>query len=241
MAGNVVNRFRNMLGGSPGEGLVNASCREFEVNKWVLSEFILRVLVPVVGIHPFPLDELLLMTGAVCRCCPRNIFEWGTNIGTSARIFYETARHFRLETEIHSIDLPDDADHVEHPRKRRGIMVRGRKNVHLYQGDGLEVSFRLSRDLPPDTPLLFFLDGDHAYESVSRELNEIMEKRPGASILIHDTFNQSSDSGYNTGPWRAVEDSLRVFPRRYAHLSTQTGLPGMTLLIPDTTGSAGKE
>ncbi|NPU86182.1 MAG: class I SAM-dependent methyltransferase [Syntrophaceae bacterium] len=241
MVGSVVNRIRALLGHPPGEAMVNASCREFEVNKWVLSEFILRELVPVVGIHPFPLDELLLMTGAVCRCRPRHIYEWGTNIGTSARIFFETARRFRLQTEIHSIDLPDDTDHVEHPRKRRGILVRGRENVRLYQGDGLEVSLRLSRDLDPGTPLLFFLDGDHGYDSVSRELNEIMEKRPGASILIHDTFNQSSESGYNTGPWRAVKDALRAFPGRYARLSTQAGLPGMTLLVPDAAGSAGKE
>ena len=241
MAGSVVNRLRTLLGHPPGEVLVNASCSEFEVNKWALSEFIMRELVPVVGIHPFPLDELLLMTGAVCRCRPRHIFEWGTNIGASARIFFETARRFCLETEIHSIDLPDDADHVEHPRKRRGILVRGRKSVRLYQGDGLEVSLRLSRDLDPSIHLLFFLDGDHSYESVFRELTGIMEKRPGAAILIHDTFYQSPDSGYNTGPWRAVEDALRAFPGRYARLSTQTGLPGMTLLIPDAAGSVGRE
>jgi len=241
MAGGVVSRLRALLGRSPGEALVNAACREFEVNKWALSEFILRDLIPVVGIHPFPLDELLLMTGAVCRCRPRHIFEWGTNIGTSARIFFETARRFRLETEIHSIDLPDHEDHVEHPRGRRGIMARGRKNVHLYQGDGLEVSLRLSGDLEPGTSFLFFLDGDHAYESVFRELTGIMEQRPGASLLVHDTFYQSLDSGYNVGPWQAVEDALQAFPGRYTRLSAGTGLPGMTLLVPDAAGSAGKE
>ena len=60
---------------------------EFEVNNWIISEFIVEKLVPVVGVHPFPLDELSLMTAAVCRFQPELIFEWGTNIGKSARIF----------------------------------------------------------------------------------------------------------------------------------------------------------
>ena len=70
-----------------GDPLVNAHCREFEVNKWALSEFVVHRLLPIVGIHPYPLDELLLMSAAVCRLRPRHIFEWGTNVGKSARIF----------------------------------------------------------------------------------------------------------------------------------------------------------
>ena len=126
--------------GSFGPPLINAHCREFEVNKWALSEFIVRRLLPVVGIHPFPLDELLLMSAAVCRMRPRHIFEWGTHVGKSARIFYETSRWLGLDTTIHSIDLPDHVPHAEHPGVQRGMMVRGLASVRLYQGDGLETA-----------------------------------------------------------------------------------------------------
>src|ERR1043166_6020595 len=46
---------------------VNVHCQEFEVNNWLVSEFVLKTLVPIVGTHPFPLNELVLMVAAVCR------------------------------------------------------------------------------------------------------------------------------------------------------------------------------
>ena len=89
--------------------------KKFEVNNWELSSFILKKLVPVVGTHPFPLNELSLMSAAVAWTRPTHIFEWGTHIGKSARIFYETCKYIKITPEIHSIDLPDNIDHVEHP------------------------------------------------------------------------------------------------------------------------------
>src|SRR5208283_6075124 len=60
-----------------------------EADKWALSEFILQELVPVVDVHPYPLDELLLMCSTLAFFKPDAIFEWGTHAGKSARIFYE--------------------------------------------------------------------------------------------------------------------------------------------------------
>jgi hypothetical protein len=80
----------------------NVTCSEFEVDNWAISQFVVRRLVPVVGCHPFPLQELMLMVAAVCRFEPAEIFEWGTHIGKSARIFYECASHYRIEADIHS-------------------------------------------------------------------------------------------------------------------------------------------
>ncbi|MDQ3112117.1 MAG: hypothetical protein M3R17_19715, partial [Bacteroidota bacterium] len=68
---------------------LNENASEFEVNNWVVSEFVIDKLVPAVGMHPFPINELMLMTASVCRFKPELIFEWGTNIGKSARVFYE--------------------------------------------------------------------------------------------------------------------------------------------------------
>jgi len=212
------------------DALVNLNCTEFEVNNWTISKFIVQHLIPVVGIHPFPLNELHLMVAAVCRLRPTHIFEWGTNIGKSARIFHETAKCFNMTTEIHSIDLPDDVEHAEHPKDLRGALVKGIKEVKLHTGDGLQKSYEIYRTIPRKTNILFYIDGDHSYDSVYRELSFITEKIPEASILLHDTFYQSSESGYNVGPYKAIKEILHNAPDKYNVISTQTGLPGMTIL-----------
>jgi cephalosporin hydroxylase len=212
--------------------VVNQGSACFEVNNWIISDFVMRVLIPVVGVHPFPLNELMLMTSAVCRFKPTHLFEWGTHIGTSARVFYEAARAFNVKVEIHSIDLPDLVDHVEHPHERRGMLVHGIDGVVLHQGDGLSVSIDILSAVPSPNRPLFFLDGDHTYESVKRELDAVTASCPDTSILVHDTFFQSEDSGYNVGPYLAVKETLENSPNKYVSIVENTGLPGMTLLYP---------
>jgi hypothetical protein len=51
---------------------------------------------------------------------------------------------------------------------------------------------------------------------------------PKPKILVHDTFYQSPDSGYNIGPFKAVQEI--VASGKFTVLETKTGLPGMTLL-----------
>lgn len=210
--------------------LVNPKSTEFEVNNWILSDFVVNQLVPVVGWHPFPLPELVLMSGAVVRFQPKAIFEWGTHIGKSARVFYETIKAFNVKATVHSFDLPDDVEHVEHPHEQRGMLVKGFKEVKLYQEDGVSGALRITKKYKlKDKDLLFFVDGDHSYESVKRELNAIIKNHPGAKVLLHDTLYQSKDSKYNIGPWKAIDEFLKTH-KRYKRLSTSTGLPGMTLL-----------
>lgn len=210
----------------------NPQCSAFEVDGWDLSRFVCRKLVPIVDTHPFPLQELMLMAAAIAGQQPSLVFEWGTNIGKSARIFYEVALHYGVNTVIHSIDLPDDIEHVEHPRTDRGLMVRGIDAVHLHQGDGLATSLEIWRQAGSPANPLFFIDGDHSYESVSRELAGIAESVPDPILLLHDTFYQSSDSGYNIGPHQAVAEFLERHPSRFEVLHSGISLPGMTLLIP---------
>lgn len=228
---NIMNVFKLSRNIRYEEPSVNPSCSQFEVNNWIISRFVIDKLVPIVGVHPFPLNEQMLMVSAVCKIKPSHIFEWGTNIGKSARIFVETCMAFTIDTEIHSIELPDNVAHVEHPAKNRGLLVKNINKVTLHQGDGLETSFRiLSTIRQPGIRPLFFLDGDHSYGSVKRELEEIVTKVPKAAILLHDTFYQSAESGYNIGPYRAILDVLESRPNKYNILSQNTGLPGMTLL-----------
>jgi len=209
---------------------VNVNCSEFEVNNWIISEFIFQKLVPIVGVTPYPINELALMVSAVCRLKPTHIFEWGTHIGKSARIFYETAKHFGLSPEIHSIDLPDEIDHHEHPREKRGMFVKGIPAVRLYQGDGVKTALEIHRKVSEMCRPLVYIDGDHSYSAVKRELGEIIKNMPNASILLHDTFYQSAESGYKLGPYKAITDTLSNMPHRYKIISTNTGLPGLTLL-----------
>ena len=220
------------LGISATDPTPNPSASEFEVNNWVLSDFVLSQLVPVVGVHPYPLNELMLMAAAVCRFRPTHVFEWGTNVGSSARVFYETAKFFKIPLEIHSIDLPGEVGHVEHPGSRRGKLVRGKSGVFLHLGDGIETSLGIYRTLPENSCVLFFVDGDHSYESVKRELEAIVSEVAAPKVLLHDTFYQSPDSGYNVGPHRAVQEVLAAQKenRRLQTMETRTGLPGMTLV-----------
>lgn len=210
---------------------LNEDSSEFEINKWLVSDFIVKKLVPRVGVRPFPLDEQMLMVEAVCIFKPTLIFEWGTHIGKSARVFYETSKAFNIPCQIHSIDLPEDVFHGEHPHRDRGKLVRRLKGVTLHQADGLTRAFEiLDRSSQMNQSVLFFVDGDHAYETVRRELSEILKHVPDAKVLLHDTFYQSADSGYNIGPYQAIEDVLGGLKDKYYIKATQTGLPGMTLV-----------
>jgi cephalosporin hydroxylase len=212
------------------DSIADAKGSEFEVNKWIISHFIVERLIAIVGAHPYPLDELLLMAAAVCRMRPTHIFEWGTHVGKSARIFFEVSRQFGIETEIHSIDLPDGSKHEEHPGRKRGMFVKEISTIKLHEGDGLDKSMEILSKLPANIKPLFFLDGDHTYDSVVRELVGIMTKAPDAAILVHDTFYQSAESGYNTGPYKAIAYALQTVPNHYKRIDAAAGLPGMTLL-----------
>ncbi len=118
------------------EILIYEKSSEFEVNNWIVSEFVVDKLVPVVGMDLFQLNELMLMSSAVCRLRPELILDWGTNISKSARIFYEIIKKFDDASQIASIDLPNDVFHNEHPEKDRREIVCGLKEVTLHQEDG---------------------------------------------------------------------------------------------------------
>ena len=209
----------------------NIDCQAFEVDKWNLSDFILKVLIPIVGVRPYPLDELLFMSGTVCRIKPTHIFEWGTHIGKSARIFYETCTYFGIHSEIHSFDLPEEIDHAEHPHEQRGMLVKDIKAVKLYQADGLKNGIEFFNNSTVENKIpLFYLDGDHAYESVFTEITTILNNIPDANILLHDTFYQSAESGYNIGPYQAIVNSLSTMEKQYRVLHVHTGLPGISLI-----------
>jgi cephalosporin hydroxylase len=203
---------------------------QFEVNMWETSEFVSKKLLPVVSYHPFPLSELVFMVAALVYTRPDYLFEWGTHVGKSARIWYETARAFDLPTQIVTVDLPPDVEHVEQPGQRRGELIRHLSSITQLLGDGVTTSLAYARDYSVVRPF-FFLDGDHEYASVLRELKAIHKRYPHAPLIVHDTFYQDDASGYNCGPHRAIKDFLTSH-LDYRHMETALGLPGMTLLLP---------
>lgn len=212
----------------------NPSSTQFEIDNWYMSQIVVEKIVPQVGLHPFPLNELLLMAGVVARFRPKLIFEWGTHIGKSAKIFHDVSETLNIKTTIHSIDLPEEVDHIEHPHEQRGKLVRGHKRVKLHEGDGIVTALHIlakqKGNMQKGEGVLFFLDGDHLYKSVKRELTSIIKNVPESAILLHDSFYQSRDANYNVGVHKAINDCLRETSNIYKRVDTNTGLPGMTLL-----------
>jgi len=208
----------------------NENLKHLEVNGNKISEFIVSKILPVVGYKPFPVHEIMLMVSAVAAVKPNLIIEWGTNIGKSARIFYESVTFLGYKTEIHSIDLPKNISHLEHPGSKRGLLVKNLKNVFLYEDDGLTKAQDIICNCPKYLSFLIFLDGDHNYKNVYRELSTLSKLSPQASFLIHDTFFQSKEAGYNTGPYRAIKKFLNGKKEKYNYYFSGLCLPGMTFL-----------
>ena len=99
LRGNPLAKLASSFAVVRGNPIKNPGAFEFEVDNWVISEFIVKKILPFVGFHPFPLNELHLMVAATCRFRPSHIFEWGTHTGKSARVFYETTRHWGMENQ----------------------------------------------------------------------------------------------------------------------------------------------
>ena len=107
-------------------------------------------------------------------------------------------------------------------------MVKGIDSVTLHQADGLAKSLEIYNEKKPQGNVLFFVDGDHSYESVKKELETILKNIPGAIVLLHDTLFQSEAAGYNVGPQKAIHETVTAATHKI--VSTGMGLPGMTLV-----------
>jgi hypothetical protein len=195
-----------------------------------LGRFVQFVLLPVVGTFPYPPSELMLMSAAVASIRPEIIIEWGTNTGVSARVFLETTRRYSIESEIHSIDLPSGTEHFEHPKWRRGILVRGR-DVVLHEGDGLATAMMILAANVGRRPLVF-IDGDHAEAVVKREAETLWGIYPDLPILFHDTYVDPKNHVPANGPGLAIRDIVRRDAHRWVVTETGLGRPGMTLVVP---------
>jgi cephalosporin hydroxylase len=206
---------------------------ELEVNNWEISRFVVEKLIPITGYVPYPLTELMLITAATIYTKPAVVFEWGTHIGKGARVFYEIKKAFNLDYDVHSIDLPEGVEHVENISRDRAQLVKDIHEVELHYGDGVDTAVKLYNQKYQGKTALFFVDGDHEYGTVKRELDTVYAAvGKNLHVLSHDTLFQRPESGYNIGPFKAGEEFLAAHPGEFETRRQELGLPGMTFIFP---------
>ena len=101
-----------------------------------LDGFVLEKILPKTGLL-YPLAEISLMALVVDRVRPTHIFEWGTNIGSSAKIFHHITESLGMDIPIHTWDLPEDVPHGQHPGENHAKLAKGLARVHFHRDDGL--------------------------------------------------------------------------------------------------------
>jgi len=176
------------------------------------SDLIAKAEIPGYGT-----DEVEFIEETLLACRPKFIGEWGTNLGASARIFHELCVHHEIPAVINTVDLPEELESLDrdHSGIQTGDLLEG-VPVWRHRGDGVTVALEMwVRAGRP--PALFFLDGDHGFENVYRELVAIATVAPRAWMLLHDTQG---------APGAASLTFVGRFPGRYdrVHLQSQAGM-----------------
>ena len=224
----------------------------FHASMSILVEKIVTHILKMELVLPYPAAEVSLMVAAIVHARPDFVFEWGTNAGCSARIFFEASELLQLKTVIHSTDLSDEMMETGTPQQTRGKNVRGHRfqeTVHLHTGDGLNQSMAVwEQEGWAAARVLWYLDGDHSENAVRRELDAIAShascvREPGdmlgegawswpgdgCYILMHDTHPAISKSGPHSAAdawWHGINSE------RFGKTEVSLGSPGMTLFWP---------
>lgn len=157
------------------------------------------------NVSPFPRHEKIFMVYTVLLHNPDVIFDWGTHLGVSARIFHEIKQFTSLKYDVHTTDVRSKYGHPERPISDLGKYIeeaKEAKEVTQHFGDGVTVSLKLLKKSNKYKKPLFFVDGDHAEKTVFRELSSIFKNVEDPVALVHDTW---SNSGGNIGPWLACK------------------------------------
>ncbi len=158
------------------------------------------------------------------------IVEIGAEYGRSAGAFL-TATKSHPEIKVYSIDLfPRDhhlvgdlRDTYTNNLKEAGFDL---DRVRIALGDSSQISLAWSPDLPID---LLFIDGDHTYEGVVRDIKSWTPFVPiGGLVLFHDVSDGEASHPLHKEVLKAVEEymtpdlftfetqvhSLRIYTRK---------------------------
>jgi hypothetical protein len=162
-------------------------------------------------------DEINFMCDTVELVQPDRVLDWGTNLGASARVFYEaTGANCVVET----IDLPMVLEALDRDHAGAGTGLHLHPDIRQHRGDGVTEALRLCATWNPKRPL-FFLDGNHLRENVFREIWAIHKFCPHGVLLVHDTNQQPGDA-------------IRNWQHRYGgyRLDVLNSQAGMVRMIP---------
>ena len=204
-----------------------------EADAGQLDNFVLEKILPKTAL-PYPFAEISLMALVVDRVKPTHIFEWGTSIGSSAKIFHHITESLGMDIPIHTWDLPEDISHGQHPGEDHAKLAKGLARVHFHRDDGLRgalAQYQIEKNKNPKTRPLFFVDGDHSYKSVIREITGLISVQDEFHLLAHDTFVQKPDvKGQSRESWVGCPTALELAAQDYRWLNVGFGNPGMAYL-----------
>jgi hypothetical protein len=190
-----------------------------------IYKFINETLTPIFNKIPYNVSEQILMISVVLNSQPDIVLDWGTHLGVSSRIFYEIGKYFHLKYKVHTFDLKEENSHFERLNNDSvGQFIKECSSVTQHYGDGVEEALKILAKKKRFKKPLFFVDGDHKLETVSRELTSIFETIESPFVLVHDTWSK----GENNGPWQACHSAKEKYD--LVLFTIDQDAPGMTFL-----------
>lgn len=164
----------------------------------------LTEIVERIGLTGYSHEEITMIYETMDELRPEIIVEWGTNVGTSARIFHEARNLLKLPCEVHSVEIQRELG--EGWGHERGHHVKGLP-VTLHVGDGVTTGVDLWHESGAERAL-FFLDDNHAEAEVLRQMRLIHIEAPQAVMLIHDTHYPVAVAGFTS--WVLHEPGVAI-------------------------------
>ena len=159
-----------------------------------------------IGLVGYSPEELNMILDTMLDQQTDLVVEWGTNIGQSARIFYEAREWLGLPCVIHSVEIQRELGPVW--GYERGHWVKD-LDVRLHIGDGVTRGVDLWHASGAHRPL-FFLDDNHAESEVLRQLRMIAVEAPEAVMLIHDTHTPVYGNEIGASYWMLHEPGVAI-------------------------------
>jgi cephalosporin hydroxylase len=160
-------------------------------------DVVFRFGVGGVGIAPMQdPSELRKLLALVAQQQPRVVLEIGTARGGTLCAFARVAARDAL---LVSVDLPGGAFGGGYPRWRAPLyraFARAEQRIVLLRGDShAEETLERVRTVLEGRPVDFlFVDGDHSYDGVRRDVELYSPLlRPGAIVALHDIVPQGSN------------------------------------------------
>jgi hypothetical protein len=96
---------------------------------------------------------------------------------------------------------------------------------------GALAQYQIEKKKNPKIRPLFFVDGDHSYKSVIREITGLIPVQEEFHLLAHDTFVQKPDvKGQSRESWVGCPTALELAAQDYRWLNVGFGNPGMAYL-----------